>query len=116
MTSPNDPFGGEYGAPDLRLSGVWSLLSFACALPGLLFPWLFPLVLYRYSSIVSFRTLLLSIPASAALGVLLGLVGTWRARARGRSGRVALWALIVNAIVLACCIVALVVTVRGLWR
>jgi hypothetical protein len=116
MTPHNDPFGGEYGAPDLRLSGVWSLLSFACALPGLLFPWLYPLVLYRYSPPVSFRTLLLSIPAAAVLGMVLGLVGVWRARSLGRSGRVALWALIVNAIVLACCVVALVVTVRGLWR
>jgi|CXWL01.1.fsa_nt_gi hypothetical protein len=116
MTAPQDPFGGEYGSPDLRLSGVWSLLSFLCALPGLLFPWLFPLLVAQRPTFLSFRTLLYAIPGAAVAGALAGLVGVWRARSLGRSGRVAGWAAILNLIVLACCVVAVVVTLRGLRR
>lgn len=116
MTSSRDPFGGEYGSPDLRLSGVWALLSFAGALPGLLFPWLYPIVAAQRPTFVSFRTLLYLIPGAAAAGAVAGLVGLLRARSLGRSSRGALWGLVLNLIVLACCVIAVAVTLRRLWR
>lgn len=116
MTSPRDPFGGEYGSPDLRLSGIWALLSFVGALPGLFFPWLYPLVAAQGPTFGSFRSMLLAIPGAALVGLLAGVMGLLRARSRGRSGRAAWWGLVLNGIVLICCVVAVVVTLHGLRR
>lgn len=68
---------GEYSSPTLSAPG-WGFASLLMAAPGVILPWVLPMLLrngYHWSDL---RPLLVAVPLTALLGLVFGIVGVRR--------------------------------------